>query len=143
MARASRRAAVAYAGRALQQKRLRVNDNDGSGDGDGSHADEGGSDDMMNMIMMVVMRVTAMRVMTTITTRNDGAGDSDDLFGLNWWMPTNLRPRQALTLSPDDDQNARGSARSHIRIARRHSTLSTPGLCKHPPARNFAPRAYT
>ena len=77
-----------------------MNDNDGSGDGDGSHADEGGSDDMMNRIMMVMMRVTAMRVMTTITTMNDGAGDSDDLFGLNWWMPTNLRPRQALTLSP-------------------------------------------
>ena len=44
---------------------------------------------------------------------------------------------------PDDAHRARGSARSQIRIARRHSTLSTPGLCKHPPARKFAPRAYT
>ena len=87
MARASRPAAVANAGRALELKRLRVNDNDGGGDGDGNHADEGGSDVMMNRRMMVMMTATAMRVMMTITTRNDGAGDSDDLFGLNWWMP--------------------------------------------------------
>ena len=33
------------------------------------------------------------------------------------------------------------AAPSQIRIARRHSTLSTPGLCKHPPARKLAPRA--
>ena len=80
MARASRPAAVANAGRALELKRLRVNDNDGGGDGDGSHADEGGSDVMMNRRMMVMMTATAMRVMMTITTRNDGAGDGGDLF---------------------------------------------------------------
>ena len=34
-----------------------------------------------------MMTATAMRVMMRITTRNDGAGDNDDLFGLNWWMP--------------------------------------------------------
>ena len=106
---------------------MRVNDNDGGGDGDGNHADEGGSDDMMDRRMMVMMTATAMRVMMTITTRNDGAGDSDDLFGLNWWMPgfpqpaaltrreakclcakrnahrqspKKTLPRQALTLSP-------------------------------------------
>ena len=74
-----------------------------------------------------MMTATAMRVLMTITTRNDGAGDSDDLFGLNWWMPgfpqpaaltrreakclcakrnahrqspKKTLPRQALTLSP-------------------------------------------
>ena len=60
-------------------KWLRVNDNDGGGDGDGNHADEGGSDDMMDRRMMVMMTATAMRVMT-IKTMNDGAGDSDDLL---------------------------------------------------------------
>ena len=93
MARASRPAAVA---RALEPKRLRVNDNDGGGDGDGSHADEGGSDVMMNRRMMVMMTATAMRVMMTITTRNDGAGDGGDLFGLIWWMP-GFPPPAALT----------------------------------------------
>ena len=80
MARASRPAAVANAGRALELKRLRVNDNDGGGDGDGSHADEGGSDVMMNRRMMVMMTATAMRVMMTIRAMNDGAGDSDDFL---------------------------------------------------------------
>ena len=64
-----------------------MNDNDGGGDGDGNHADEGGSDDMMNRRMMVIMTATAMRVMMTIATRNDGAGDSYELFGLNGCMP--------------------------------------------------------
>ena len=59
---------------------MRVNDNDGGGDGDGNHADEGGSDDMMNRRMMVIMTATAMRVMMTITTMNDGAGDGDDFL---------------------------------------------------------------
>ena len=59
---------------------MRVNDNDGGGDGHGSHADEGGSDVMMNRRMMVMMTATAMRVMMTITTMNDGAGDSDDFL---------------------------------------------------------------
>ena len=37
-------------------------------------------DDMMNRRMMVMMTATAMRVMLTITTMNDGAGDSDDFL---------------------------------------------------------------
>ena len=41
-------------------------------------------DDMMNRRMMVVMTATAMRVMMTITTMNDGAGDSDDFLGLEF-----------------------------------------------------------
>ena len=80
MARASRPAAVANAGRALELKRWRVNDNDGGGDGDGNHADEGGSDDLMNRRMMVIMTATAMRVMMAIRAMNDGAGDSDDFL---------------------------------------------------------------
>ena len=117
-----------------------------------------------------MMTATAMRAMMTITTMNDGAGDSDVFFGLIWWMPSFPQPaaltrREAKCLCakrnahrqspkesssqasahplPDDAQRARGSARSQIRIARSRSTLSTPGLCKHPPARKFAPRAYT
>ena len=147
-------------------KWLRVNYNDGGGDGDGNHADEGGSDDMMNMRMTVIMTATARRVMMTITTMNDGSGDSDDFFWLEL-VDARLSPARGTHAArsetpvphtgganksssqasahplPDDDQRARGSARSQIRIARRHSTLSTPGLCKHPPARKFAPRAYT
>ena len=61
-------------------KWLRVNDNDGGNDGDGNQADEGGSDDMMDRRMMVMMTATAMRVMMTIRAMNDGAGDSDDYF---------------------------------------------------------------
>ena len=55
-------------------KWLRVDDNDGGNDGDGNQADEGGSDDMMNRRMMVMMTATAMRVMMTIRAMNDGAG---------------------------------------------------------------------
>ena len=61
-------------------KWLRVNDNDGGNDGDGNQADEGGSDDMMDRRMMVMMTATAMRVMMTIRAMNDGAGDSDDFL---------------------------------------------------------------
>ena len=169
MARASRPAAVANAGRALELKRLRVNDNDGGGDGDGNHADEGGSDDMMNKRMMVMMTTTAMRVTLTITTMNDGAGDSD-IFWLEL-VDARLSPARGTHAArsethvheakrthaepnkssckasahplPDNDQRARGSARSHIRIATRHSTLSTSGLCKHPPSRKIAFRSFT
>ena len=80
MARASRFATVANAGRARELQRLRVNDNDGGGDGDGNHADEGGSDDMMNRRMLVMMTTQAMGVMLTITTMDDGAGDSDEFW---------------------------------------------------------------
>ena len=59
---------------------MRVNDNDGGGDGDGNHADEGGRADMMDRRMMVMMTATAMRVMLTITTMNDGVGDRDKFF---------------------------------------------------------------
>ena len=70
-----------------------------------------------------MMTATAMRVMLTITTMNDGAGDSDDFFLLELVdarlsthaarsetpvheakrtqaEPNNLLPKQAITLSP-------------------------------------------
>ena len=74
-----------------------------------------------------MMTATAMRVMMTITTMNDGSGDSDDFFWLELVdarlspargthaarsetpvheakrtqaEPNNLLPRQAITLSP-------------------------------------------
>ena len=125
-------------------KWLRVNDNDGGNDGDGNQADEGGSDDMMDRRMMVMMTATAMRVMMAITTMNGGAGASDVFFGLHWCMPGFPQPA-ALTLRArshtkhasethtcrakkvffpgkrtPSHQRARGSARSQIRIARMH-----------------------
>ena len=122
---------------------------------------------MMNKRMMVMMTATAMRVMMAITTMNGGAGASDVFFWLAL-VHARLSPARGTHAArpfshearkrnahmqgqkiffpgkrTPSHQRARGSARSQIRIARRHSTLSTPGLCKHPPARKLAPRAYT
>ena len=106
---------------------MRVNDNDGGNDGDGNQADEGGTDDMMDRRMMVMMMATAMRVMMAITTMNGGAGASDVFLACIGACPAfpsprhsrcapvltrstqakrthagpkNLLPRQAHTLSP-------------------------------------------